>query len=216
MYLALQPSGPGQLEQGSEIPVKRTSSPYDVVQAFSGLAQRSEEINTQQLAKSLNTLASLTDNTPTQFRGALSGLSDLSKNIAARDQQLSTLLGNMRKVSGVLGDRSGDLVTLMRDGNKLFSALAARRAAIHNLLTATSQLSIQLTGLVKDTRADLKPALDHLYNVVQVLERNQNNLDNSLRLMAPFYRVFANTLGDGPWFDTYIQNLPPVPAAGGQ
>ncbi len=30
--------------------------------------------------------------------------------------------------------------------------------------------------------------------------------------MAPFYRVFANTLGTGPWFDTFIQNLPPVPA----
>jgi phospholipid/cholesterol/gamma-HCH transport system substrate-binding protein len=27
--------------------------------------------------------------------------------------------------------------------------------------------------------------------------------------------VFANTLGNGPWFDTYIQNLPPVPQAGG-
>ena len=82
---------------------------------------------------------------------------------------------------------------------------------MHNLLVATSQLSIQLTGLVRDTRADLKPALDHLGNVVDVLNKNQDNLDNSLRLMAPFYRVFANTLGNGPWFDTYIQNLPPVP-----
>ncbi len=34
--------------------------------------------------------------------------------------------------------------------------------------------------------------------------------------MAPFYRVFANTLGNGPWFDTYIQNLPPVPQVGGR
>ena len=32
--------------------------------------------------------------------------------------------------------------------------------------------------------------------------------------MAPFYRVFANTLGNGPWFDTIIQNIPPVPAGG--
>ena len=47
-----------------------------------------------------------------------------------------------------------------------------------------------------------------------MLNKNQDNLDNSLRLMAPFYRVFANTLGNGPWFDTYIQNLPPVPQAG--
>jgi len=44
-----------------------------------------------------------------------------------------------------------------------------------------------------------------------VLTRNEENIDNSLRLMAPFYRVFASTLGTGPWFDTYIQNLPPIP-----
>ena len=48
-------------------------------------------------------------------------------------------------------------------------------------------------------------------NVLAVLNKNEDNLDNSLRLMAPFYRVFTNTLGNGPWFDTYIQNLPPAP-----
>jgi phospholipid/cholesterol/gamma-HCH transport system substrate-binding protein len=41
MYLALQPRGPGQLPAGSEIPVTRTTSPFDVVDAFSGLAKRS-------------------------------------------------------------------------------------------------------------------------------------------------------------------------------
>jgi phospholipid/cholesterol/gamma-HCH transport system substrate-binding protein len=213
MYLGLEPAGRGQLPEGSEIPVQRTTSPYDVVQAFAGLANRSERIDTDRLAKSLTTLGALTENTPEEFRSALSGLSDLSQNIAARDQQLNTLLRNTKKVSTVLGDRRGDLVTLMRDGDKLFQALAARRASVHNLLVATSQLSVQLTGLVRDTRADLKPALDHLKSVVDVLNRNQQNLDNSLRLMAPFYRVFANTLGNGPWFDTYIQNLPPAPSA---
>ena len=68
---------------------------------------------------------------------------------------------------------------------------------------------------MQQSRADLNPALTHLDSVVQVLNKNQQNLDNSLRLMAPFYRVFANTLGTGPWFDTYIQNLPPVPKLGG-
>jgi phospholipid/cholesterol/gamma-HCH transport system substrate-binding protein len=47
--------------------------------------------------------------------------------------------------------------------------------------------------------------------VVGILNKNEENIDNSLRLMAPFYRVFTNTLGSGPWFDTYIQNLPPAP-----
>jgi phospholipid/cholesterol/gamma-HCH transport system substrate-binding protein len=103
----------------------------------------------------------------------------------------------------------------MRDGSKLFQAVVARRQAIHDLLTSTSRLATQLTGLVQDSRADLAPALQHLNSVVDMLRRNQDNLDNSLRLMAPFYRVFANTLGTGPWFDTFIQNLPPVPQVGG-
>jgi phospholipid/cholesterol/gamma-HCH transport system substrate-binding protein len=216
MYLALQPSGPGQLQEDSEIPESRTTSPYDVVQAFSGLASRSERIDTDRLAKSLNTMSSLMQNTPEEFRGALRGMSALSQNIAARDAQLNALLTHMQKVSRVLGDRNGDLVKLMEDGDKLFRALAARRQSVHNLLTATSQLSKQLTGLVEDTRADLKPALDHLNGVLDMLRRNQENLDNSLRLMAPFYRVFANTLGTGPWFDTIIQNMPPVPQIGGR
>jgi phospholipid/cholesterol/gamma-HCH transport system substrate-binding protein len=208
MYLSLEPSGSGQLPEESVIPVRRTSSPYDVVDAFSGLAERSEEIDTDQLADSLNTLAALTENTPEEFQAALDGLSRLSANIAARDEQIQTLLGNLRKVSGVLGDRRQDLVTMMEDGDKLFRALAARRESVHNLLVATSELSVELTRLVRDTREDLKPALDHLDGVVDVLRKNQENLDNSLRLMAPFYRVFANTLGTGPWFDTYIQNFP--------
>ncbi len=212
MFLALEPSGRGQMKEKAEIPTSRTTSPYDVVQAFSGLASRSKKINTQRLARSLNTLGDLTKTTPRSFRAALSGLSDLSSNVAKRDKQLNSLLRNTKKVSTVLGDRSGDLTTLMRNGDVLFRALAARRDSIHRLLVATSQLSIQLTGLVQDTRADLKPALDHLGRVVDVLNKNQNNLDNSLRLMAPFYKVFANTLSNGPWFDTYIQNLPPVGA----
>ena len=211
MYLGLIPKGEGQMEEGDEIPVERTDSPYNVVDVFEGLADRSERIDTDQLADSLDTMAALTENTPEEFRAALQGVSALSANLAARDEELNTLLGNLEKVSGVLGDRSGDIIQLMEDGDLLFRALVARRESIHNLLVATTQLSQQLTGLVQDTRADLKPALDELKGVVDLLNANRENIDNSLRLMAPFYRVFANTLGNGPWFDTIIQNMPPVP-----
>ena len=215
MYLALEPAGSGQLKADSEIPVDRTSSPYDVVDAFSGLAETSQKIDTDQLAKSLTTLADLSRNTPEEFKGALDGVSALSSNIAARDTKINSLLTNLKRVSGTLNARDQDIIGLMKDSDVLFRALVKRRQAVHNLLVSTSTLSKELTALVTQSRADLKPALTHLDNVVQVLNKNEDNLDNSLRLMAPFYRVFANTLGNGPWFDTYIQNLPPVPQAGG-
>jgi phospholipid/cholesterol/gamma-HCH transport system substrate-binding protein len=214
MFLALEPAGGGQLDDGATIPAERTSSPFDVVEAFEGLASTSEQIDTDQLAESLTTLADLTRNTPDEFRGALSGLSRLSANVAAKDEQLNTLLVNLERVSTVLDERDDDIIKLMKDSDVLFRALVARREAVHELLVSSTTLSRELTALVRQSRADLAPALAHLENVVAVLNKNEDNLDSSLRLMAPFYRVFANTLGTGPWFDTWIANFPPVPQVG--
>jgi phospholipid/cholesterol/gamma-HCH transport system substrate-binding protein len=214
MYLALLPAGPGHLAEGSTIPLERTNSPYDIVQAFEGLAKTTDEIDTDQLARSLSTLADLTRNTPEEFKAALSGVSSLSSKLAARDDDINTLLKNLHKVAGVLDERDQDIIGLMRDADVLFRAVVARREAIHNLLVSTATLGTELTALVKQSRADLAPALQHTENVLKVLVKNQDNLDQSVRLMAPFYRVFANTLGNGPWFDNYISNLPPGPQLG--
>ncbi len=215
MFLSIEPAGSGELEEGGTIPVERTSSPFDVVDAFTGLAETSADIDTDQLAASLTTLADLTRNTPEEFRAALQGVSALSEVISDKDQQINSLLQSLRRVSTVLDARDQDIIGLMRDADILFRALLERREAIHNLLVATSGLSQQLTGLVRDSRADLKPALRHLESVLAVINKNEDNLDRSLQLMAPFYRVFANVFANGPWWDTYIANLPPVPGGGG-
>lgn len=210
MYLALEPKGSGQLSKGATIPESRTTSAYNVVQAFSGLAKRAQKINLAQLRTSLNTLANATSTSPAAFKGALRGVSRLSTTVAKRDDQINSLLSNLQTVSGTLSDRDQDIVSLMKDSDVLLRALVARRQAVHRLLTSTSALSIQLTALVRESRADLKPALSNLQGVVDVLQKNQSNIDQSLRLMAPFYRVFNDTLGTGPWFDTWIENLPPT------
>ncbi|MEQ6900625.1 MCE family protein [Nocardioides sp. YIM 152588] len=211
MYVSVEPSGSGELAEDATIPVARTSAPYDVVDAFTGLAETSAKIDTDQLADALTTLADLTRETPEEFRAALKGVSELSTVVASRSEEINSLLTNLERVSAVLDARDDEIVALMDDADVLFRALLERRQAIHDLLVATSDLSTELTSLVKETRGDLKPALDHLESVVDVLVKNEDNLDNSLRLAAPFYRVFASTLGNGPWFDTYIYNLPPIP-----
>ncbi|WP_232676125.1 MCE family protein [Nocardioides sp. R-C-SC26] len=211
MFLALEPEGEGQLDADDAIPLERTTSSFDVVDAFSGLAETAEDIDTDQLADSLTTIADLTRTTPESFQKALDGVSALSENIAARDGQINSLLKNLNRVSGVLDERDDDIIKLMEDSDVLFRELVARRAQVHDLLTSTAQLSDELTQLVRGSREDLAPALAKLESVLAVLNKNEDNLDNSLRLMAPFYRVFASTLGSGPWFDTFIYNLPPIP-----
>lgn len=220
MYLSLVPQGPGQLSDGATIPRSRTTSAYTVVDAFSGLTQHFYQgpdgnksigdINLSQLKTALNTLADATTNTPGSFRAALYGVSALSTTLASRDAQLHSLLTNLQAVTGTLGDRRAAIVGIMKQANVLLQALVARRAAIHGILVSTVALSQQLTGLVRQSRADLRPALGNLRGVVQILLKDQASLDQALFLMAPFYRYFTNVVGQGPWFDGWISNLPPA------
>jgi phospholipid/cholesterol/gamma-HCH transport system substrate-binding protein len=215
-FLALTPKGSGQLPEGSTIPLERTIAPYDVVQAFSDLSRTTDQIDIPQLSQALDTLSEISTQTPEEFRGAIKGVSDLSRNLAARDEQINTLLVNLKKVSGVLNSRNDELVTLFKDSDTLFEAISARRDSIHRLLVSTQTISTQLRGLVKDTRSDLLPALEQLDTVTTMLRKNEASLDEALRIYPAFTRVFTNALGTGPWFDTYLGGLTSLSGIGEQ
>jgi phospholipid/cholesterol/gamma-HCH transport system substrate-binding protein len=208
-FLALAPAGTGKLD--GEIPLTRTASPYDVIDAVSGLSQTLDKIDTKQLATAFDTLAATFADTPEEVQGSLRGLSRLSRTIASRDEQVRTLLERARGVTKVLAERDTEFQKLLADGNLLLQEVTARKDAIHRLLVSTADLADQLSKLVQENKAQLRPALDNLRQVVAVLQRNQNQLTASLQALGPFVQAFANTLGNGRWFDTYVEGLLPPP-----
>lgn len=210
-YVALTLAGEGDIDSDEVIPLSRTSSPFDVSEAFQGLAVTIEEIDTEQLASAFATLADTFRDTPDEVRASLQGLSRLSTTIASRDAQLEKLLDRSRGVTEVLAQRDQDLVTFLADTNLILAEIRARREIIDQLLSTTTQVANQLTALVRENRAALKPALDRLRGIVTVLKQNQANLDASLQRLAPFVRVFSNNLGNGRWFDVLIYNLGELP-----
>lgn len=208
-YLALDPQGTAPLDPRTPIPRERTLSPYDITEAFNGLSRTVDEIDTAQLAQSFDVIADIFRNSPPEIKATLEGLSTLSTTIAGREQQLSTLLSRTSTVTKTLAERDQELQNLLGDGNLLLRELQARKSAISQLLTGTRNLALQLQGLVADNTAQLRPALEKLDKVSTVLQRNQDNLGRSLQNLAPFYRVFTNTLGNGRWFDVYVCGLLP-------
>lgn len=212
-YVELDPQGSKELSSSQPIPLQRTMSPYDVISAFSDLSKTIGKVDTDQLAKSFDTLSETFSGKSQEVRGALEGLSALSETIAKRDQQLKELLNRTSKLAGTLAERNGEIEKLLADGNKLLSELRARRDAIRSLLDGTRELSRQLTGLVDENRAQIGPALEQLDKVTKLLQQNQDNLGKTIKRMEPFTRLFSNLLGNGRWFDTYICGLLP-PAVG--
>ncbi|MFC4942694.1 MCE family protein [Pseudonocardia sp. GCM10023141] len=210
-YLALAPQGSNELDPGTPIPLSRTASPFDVVEAFNGLSQTVGDLNTDQLSTSLTTLADTFRGTPPEIRGALDGLSRLSTTIAGRDDQIKQLLSGTHSLSTVLADRNAEFEKLLSDGNLLLGELQSRKDAISALLDGTRSLSVQLRGLVADNRDQLGSTLAQLDRVAALLQRNRDSIDTGVERLALFARVFTNALGNGRWFDNYICGLLPPP-----
>ena len=204
-YLSLAPRGARRLERGATIPLARTTAPYDVTEAFSELSQVVGQIDKKQLEQAVTTLSSIAARTPRELRGALQGVSSLSSNLAARDQQIASLLQGIKKVTGTLNAQGDQITKAMVDASVLFDAISARREAVHRLLVSTTRIASELSGLVGDVRADLRPSLDQLEDVAGLLRRNLAQLDEALRLVPAVTRVYSNALGTGPWFDGYVK-----------
>ena len=213
-YVALVPRGSSELDPEKPIPLDRTASPYDVVEAFADLSTTVEQTDTTQLARSFEVLADTFKDTPEEVRTSLEGLARLSDTISSRDAQLGQLLTATRQVSQVLADRNGEFTQLILDSNTLLTEVQERRQLIDSILTSTQQLSEQLSGLVADNREALTPALQQLSTVTDILSRNRAALAQTIDNLAPFVRVFTNTLGNGRWFDSFVDNLLPAVVGG--
>lgn len=210
-YLSLVPRGKKPLDEDSQIPTSRTLAPYDVVEAFTGLTETVQKIDSKRLAEAFDTVSATFANSPAEVKASLRGLTRLSQTVSSRDAKLKALLKNSRGVTKVLSDRNEDFTKLLKDGDKLLKEVKARRAVIHQLLVNSVYLSAQLTKLVEENEKQLKPALKHLAAVVAVLQKNQNNIDKSITSLATFVKLFGNVVSTGRWFDAYIQNLVPLP-----
>ncbi|WP_229054389.1 MCE family protein [Aeromicrobium sp. Leaf350] len=204
-YLAVDPGGRGDLDQA--IPLERTTTPYDVTAAFSDLSENITEIDTAQLEESFTALADAFRDTPESVRTTVAGLTDLSRTISTRDEELATLLESTSQVTQTFANRNDELAALISDGNLLLTELAERRATVTALLESTASLGTQLQGLVSDNEAQLQPALAELDQVAAILTNNQANLDSALAKLGPYYRVLASASGNGRWIDAYMCGL---------
>lgn len=204
--LAVNPDGDGTLTVTETIPIGRTTSPYSLNEALGDLGQTVQDLDLQKVNQTLDELSAAFADTPAPLRSALDGVTALSRTINARDQALSDLLSRAQSVTKILADRADAINALLVDGNQLLGELDRRRTAISQMITYVNSLAQQLSGLVHDNEAQLKPALDKLNSVLDLLERNRDNITEALDGLGPFAAALGEQVGSGPYFNAYVVN----------
>lgn len=207
-YLALNPRGTEIADP--RVTLTDTVAPYDVIEAFGDAADQIENVDTDQVAKSLRTLSNAFSGTNAEDIGSsLTGIARLSNTISSRDAEVQRLLKATKESSKILADRNKEFTRLIAGTGVLLKELNNRQKDISALLASTTTLSKALTGIVRDNEAQIGPALDSLKGVTDMLTRQNKNLRDTITYMAPFYRLYANVLGNGRWFESTVTNLLP-------
>ncbi|EHR50256.1 virulence factor Mce family protein [Saccharomonospora marina XMU15] len=200
-HLALLPEGRGELAEGSEIPLERTTTPLNIVPALQRAHRTVEELDTEQLAKAMRTISATLEDTAPHVRATLDGLSSLSGTVASRDAELKELLSRTRSVTGTIAGHNADISELIRSADQVVATLHDRRETIRGLIQGTTALAEQVRGLVRDNMDQLGPTLRKLNEVLDVLADNERNLSEALNQASTYARTFNNQAGSGPWFD---------------
>ncbi|MEU0313717.1 MCE family protein [Nocardioides sp. NPDC006273] len=206
-YLDITPQGGRNLDAGSTIPLARTSAGSDIVGTFGDLAETTEAIDTQQLAKALTTMSGTLEQAGPEVQGAFQGIAALSQTIAARGDELEALLQDAEKVVQLVNERKQDIVGVMKNGDQVFAELISRRQAIHQLLVNATALAEQLKALVKENEKQIGPALDALDQALKFLNARDEDLTKTIQNYGPYASILINIIGTGPWFDAYLANL---------
>ena len=208
-YLALDPKGSKTADPSQRIPLSHTASPYDVIDAFSDASKTLTDIDTNQLAASMEALNEAFSGTPPEIRASIDGVARISDTLAKRDTELKKLFAATKSTSKILSDRNAEFQKLLANGGQLLAELNGRQEAIARLLSGTQTLANELSALVHDNEAQIGPALTNLRAVVGILDDNLANVSKTLKLAAPFYGIYADVLGNGRWFDAVVTNLVP-------
>ena len=205
--LDISPRGNGT--QTAPIPMERTTSPYQLPDALGDLSATISGLNTNQLSDSLSVLANTFKDTPPDLKVAVQGVARFSQTLDARDAELRNLLSNAKKATGVLSQRSDEVVTLIADTDALLLQLRSQSMALEQISTNVSAVTRQLERFIDENKQTFKPALDKLNDVLTIIDNRKEAVQKAIKGVNIYAMSLGESVSSGPFFKAYVANLLP-------
>jgi phospholipid/cholesterol/gamma-HCH transport system substrate-binding protein len=143
------------------------------------------------------------------LRIAVEGVARFSETIDKRDDELRNLLANANKATGVLRERSDQVVSLVADTNALLIQLQTQSSALDQISGNIAAVTQQIKGVIAENRQTLKPALDKLNGVLTILDTRKDRIQKAIKGLNKYALGLGESVGSGPFFKAYLVNLFP-------
>ncbi len=191
------------LEDGDQIPLERTTVPYEIYQASNQGTNVLEDLDGELLNKMLVQLTRLIRVAEDEIGEALEGLNELGTGLSAKNDDLRSLLSGANDLTKLLSEEGDELVVLIDASNEVLGSLARQRAELQSLLATTNAMARDVADLLRDNRANVDSILRDLHRALVVLAQNVEHLDQAFEYAGPSTRYFASIFTQGRWGDIF-------------
>lgn len=198
-YLSVAPKGGGAL-RNQTISLSNTTVPYDLQKTLADATTTFEQVDANQIAESMSTLTRGLDGVPEALPQAMRNVRSLSAIIAARRDQLSSLLAGADKVISVIHDQQTSLGSLVVQGRDLLTQITSRREAVQRLFASATAL-IDVLKRVLDDAPGVDSTIASMHEFTKMITDHDALLRNILQIMPISVRNIANAGGNGTYLD---------------
>ena len=192
------------LEEGSTIPVEKTSPALDLTVLFNGFKPLFQALSPSDLNKLSFEIIQVFQGEGGTLESLLDHTASVTQTLASRDQVIGDLIENLNEVLEHIGDRDEQLNELIKSFQIFIGGLKEDRQAILGSLDRISALSVQTADLVDGIREPFVDDIRELRETAGNLDENKAELDRALQVLPIKLTKVGRTAIYGSWFNFYL------------
>ncbi|MFM9373643.1 MCE family protein [Streptomyces sp. Da 82-17] len=189
---------------GETIPLGRTTPALDLTLLFNGFKPLFEGLSPKDVNELAGSVVQVLQGEGGTVDSLIEHIGSLSTTVAAKDEVIGEVVGNLTDVLDTINDREDrfdDLVTTLR---KLVAGFNDDRKPLGDAVEAIGDLSTTTAGFLKDTRAPLKDDIRELGRLSRELDEGTPQIENFLDKSPAKLTALSRLSSYGSWFNLYL------------
>jgi phospholipid/cholesterol/gamma-HCH transport system substrate-binding protein len=151
-------------------------------------------INPNELATVVQSVANGLDGLGPDLAQIIDSLKTIADHAQGQVPNLQSLLSDAAKVTGVLSQRGGELVSLSQNLNQILPDISTRADRLTSVLDGTAQLASDLAGLLEGHRQGLDNLINGLSPVVAALYPVRSGVPVLVQTLAQFFGLLGGII----------------------
>ncbi|MGY0023659.1 MCE family protein [Streptomyces sp. cg35] len=196
--------GTGELDPGATIPLARTTPALDLTLLFNGFKPLFEGLSPHDVNDLAGSIVKVLQGEGGTVDSLIEHVGSLSTTVAAKDQVIGEVVGNLTDVLTTINDREDqfdDLVTTLKE---LVSGFNGDRKPLGDAVQAMGDLTTVTAGFLQDARRPLKDDIHHLGRLSTSLGDGIPQIENFLDKTPAKLTALSRLSSYGSWFNLYL------------